>query len=51
MIGGDATNVHGYQRYTGDIHLCTGDTIENRADVRRAFRECEMGDYYMLATM
>lgn len=51
MVGGYATNLHGYQRYTGDMDLWIKDTIENRGNIRRAFRNCEMGDYYMMETM
>lgn len=51
MVGGYATNLNGYQRYTGDMDLWIDDTIENRRNLRTAFSECEMGDYYMLETM
>jgi len=51
MVGGYATNLHGYQRYTGDIDIWIGDTLENRRRLRQAFIECGMGDYYMLETM
>lgn len=45
MVGGFATNLHGYQRYTGDIDLYIEDTIENRKRLRKTFMELEMGDY------
>ncbi|HEX8462223.1 MAG TPA: nucleotidyltransferase [Segetibacter sp.] len=51
MIGGYATNLNGYQRYTGDMDLWIEDSIENRKNLRTAFRNCEMGDYFMLETM
>jgi predicted nucleotidyltransferase len=51
MVGGYATNLHGYQRYTGDIDIWIDDNIENRHQLRKAFAECGMGDYYMLETM
>ena len=51
MVGGYATNLHGYQRYTGDIDIWIDDNIENRHRSRKAFAECGMGDYYMLETM
>ena len=51
MVGGYATNLHGYQRYTGDIDIWIDDSIENRHQMRKAFVECGMGDYYMLETM
>jgi hypothetical protein len=30
MIGGFATNLHGYQRFTGDMDIWIEDTPENR---------------------
>jgi len=51
MVGGYATNLHGYQRYTGDIDIWIADTLENRKRLREAFAESGMGDYYMLETM
>ena len=51
MVGGYATNLHGYQRYTGDIDIWIDDNTENRHHLRKAFAECGMGDYYMLETM
>jgi hypothetical protein len=51
MVGGYATNLHGFQRYTGDIDIWLEDTLENRKRLRQAFIECGMGDYFMLETM
>jgi len=51
MVGGYATNLHGYQRFTGDIDIWIDDTPENRLRLRNAFIECGMGDYFMLETM
>jgi hypothetical protein len=51
MVGGYATNLHGFQRYTGDIDIWLEDTAENRQRLRSAFVECGMGDYFMLNTM
>jgi len=51
MVGGYATNLHGYQRFTGDIDIWIEDTTENRQRLRKAFIECGIGDYYMLETM
>jgi hypothetical protein len=48
MVGGYAANLHGYQRYTGDIDIWLEDTPENRQRLRAAFIECGMGDYHML---
>lgn len=51
MVGGYAANLHGYQRYTGDIDIWLEDTPENRQRLRAAFIECGMGDYFMLDYM
>jgi hypothetical protein len=51
MVGGYATNLHGFQRYTGDIDIWIDDTLDNRKRLRVAFAECGMGDYYLLETM
>ena len=45
LVGGFATNFHGFQRHTGDIDLYIDDTIENRKRLRKAFSDLEMGDY------
>ena len=39
------------QRTTDDINVWIEDTIENRENLRKAFREAGLGDYYMLKTM
>lgn len=51
MIGGYAVNMHGYQRYTGDLDIWIEDTAENRANLRKAFTDYGMGDFPMLATL
>jgi len=51
MVGGYATNLHGYQRFTGDIDIWIEDTLENRQRLREAFIESGMGDFYMLETI
>jgi hypothetical protein len=45
MVGGFATNFHGFQRHTGDINLYIEDSLLNRKKIRKAFLELEMGDY------
>ena len=45
MVGGFAINLHGYQRFTGDMDIWIKDTLENRKQLRKAFNYCEMGDY------
>ena len=51
MVGGYATNLHGYQRFTGDLDIWLKDTLENRQLLRTAFKDCEMGDYPMIEYM
>ena len=51
MVGGYATNLHGFQRYTGDMDIWLNDTPDNRQRLRKAFIDCGMGDYYMLETI
>ena len=45
MVGGFATNLHGFQRYTGDIDLYIEDTLINRQNLRKAFRDIGLGDF------
>ncbi len=51
MVGGYAINFHGYQRFTGDMDIWIEDTPVNRQNLRAAFIECGMGDYFMLDRM
>ncbi|MES2279478.1 MAG: nucleotidyltransferase [Bacteroidota bacterium] len=51
MVGGYAINMHGYDRFTGDIDIWLKDTLENRQALRKAFIACEMGDYPMIEQM
>lgn len=51
MVGGYATNLHGYQRFTGDLDIWLKDNLENRKALRRAFLKCDMGDYPMIDYM
>ena len=51
MVGGYATNLHGYQRYTGDMDIWIEDSPENRQNLRQAFFEADMGDYFMMDRM
>lgn len=48
MVGGYATNLHGFQRYTGDMDIWIKDSIENRLKMRKAFSDANMGYYDML---
>jgi predicted nucleotidyltransferase len=51
LIGGYATNLHGYRRFTGDMDIWLKDTLVNRKAIRQAFVACGMGDYPMIETM
>ena len=47
MVVGYATNLHGYQRFTEDLNIWLKDTLENRQLLRKAFKDCDMGDYLL----
>jgi hypothetical protein len=51
MIGGVATNLHGYQRTTEDIDVWIEDTLENRQKFRKALKEYSQIDYFMIETL
>ena len=51
VVGGLATNLHGYDRYTGDIDVWLKDTLENRQHLRKAFIDSGMPDHAMVETM
>src|SRR4051812_24640048 len=38
LVGGIATNLQGYQRYTGDVDIYIDDTPENRQQLRQAYK-------------
>ena len=51
MIGGFATNLHGYNRATNDIDLWIDDTLQNRKNLRKALKEQGSGDYDVIESM
>ncbi|MFM2226469.1 MAG: hypothetical protein RJA07_2671 [Bacteroidota bacterium] len=51
MIGGFATNLHGFQRYTGDCDVWLKDTLENRKNLRIALHEYGLPDMESLETL
>lgn len=51
MVGGFAVNMHGYTRATKDADLWLKDTIENRKNLRKAFKELDYGDFESVETM
>ena len=51
MVGGFAVNMHGYTRATKDADLWLKDTIENRKNLRKAFKELDYGDFESVETI
>lgn len=51
MIGGFATNLHGYNRATADIDIWVDDTLQNRKKLRKALKEQGSGDYEPIETI
>ena len=50
LVGGFATNFHGFQRYTGDVDIFIEDTQENRKKFRAAYAAYGMGDFEIFET-
>ena len=51
MIGGVATNLHGFHRTTDDIDFWIKDTLANRTNLREAFKDYGLGDFKNLETI
>jgi len=51
MIGGFATRFHGFNRSTEDLDIWLDDTLENRKNLRIAFKNLSYGDIPSLETM
>ena len=51
MIGGFATNLHGFQRTTGDLDLWIKDSLENRKKLRECFKKIGLGDFESIETI
>jgi Nucleotidyl transferase of unknown function (DUF2204) len=51
MVGGVATNLHGYNRATDDIDVWIEDTIDNRKNFRKAFKQYSGLDLFMMERM
>ena len=51
MVGGYAVNLHGFQRFTGDLDIWLNDTPDNRKALRNALVDCAMGDYPTIENM
>ncbi len=51
MIGGIATNLHGYHRTTNDVDIWLNDSLSNRRKLREAFKNYGLGDFSGIETM
>jgi hypothetical protein len=51
MVGGLATRFYGYNRTTDDLDMWIEDTLENRKNLRDAFKQLQYGDYPSIETM
>lgn len=51
LVGGFATNLHGYLRSTGDVDIWIDKQLANRKLLRKAFAETGFGDMQELETM
>ncbi|WP_285055074.1 hypothetical protein [Pedobacter ginsengisoli] len=51
MVGGFATRFHGFNRSTDDLDIWLYDTLDNRKQLRLAFRELGYGDFQSFETM
>jgi predicted nucleotidyltransferase len=50
MVGGLSVNFNGYNRVTDDLDIWLKDTIENRKNLRKTFRDLEYGDFLSFET-
>ena len=50
LIGGFATNLHGFSRVTADMDLWIKDTLQNRQNLRAALKEIDLGDFEEIET-
>ncbi|MBC7861714.1 MAG: hypothetical protein IAF38_01995 [Bacteroidia bacterium] len=51
FVGGLATNLNGYSRFTSDVDIWLKDEPENRKRLRKSLREIELGDLPMIETI
>lgn len=51
MVGGFATNLHGFNRFTADLDIWIKDTPENRANFRNAIAAAGYGDFEQYNTI
>ena len=51
MVGGFATNFHGYSRFTADVDIWIKDSNENRVALRKALEKSENSNFEPIETM
>ena len=51
MVGGFATNLHGFSRTTADCDIWIEDSIENRKNLRKSLESIEQLNFEMVETM
>ena len=51
MVGGFATNLHGFSRFTADIDIWIADTPNNKLNFRKAIATAGYGDFAAYETM
>lgn len=51
MVGGFATNLHGFGRTTADLDIWIKDTPENRKKIRTCLKDLAFGDLEAIETM
>jgi predicted nucleotidyltransferase len=51
MVGGFATNFHGYSRMTNDVDIWIKDSTENRKKFRKSLKDAEIGDFESIETL
>lgn len=50
MVGGFASNFHGFQRTTADIDIWIKDSVSNRQKLRKVINELGIGDFKSIET-
>jgi hypothetical protein len=50
MVGGFATNLHGFQRTTADLDLWIKNTPQNRKNLRNSLKDLDIGDFESIET-
>ena len=51
LTGDFASTLHGYTGFTDNMDVWIKDSKANRKNLRKAFKEAEMGDYFMMDTI